>query len=88
MLENLKQKLMDFIGLSDFEDNDKKEDVLVDMKQLQSENRKLKAMLKEQDKILQDLSEDNIKLGRQCRQLTDKALAQERLLDVYRLQAM
>lgn len=88
MLENLKQKLMDFIGLNDFEDNDKKEDVLVDMKQLQSENRKLKAMLKEQDKILQDLSEDNIKLGRHCRQLTDKAVAQERLLDVYRLQAM
>lgn len=83
MLESLKQKLMEFIGLDEFEPATSSDNKLITMAQLQAENRELRAIIKKQGKLLQDLSNENMDLGRDRQFWANTAMTQRRLLDIY-----
>lgn len=83
MLESLKQKLMKFIGLDEFEPATSSDNKLITMTQLQAENRELKAIIRKQGKLLQDLSNENMDLGRDRQFWANTATTQRRLLDIY-----
>ncbi|WP_237658828.1 hypothetical protein [Streptococcus suis] len=83
MLESLKQKLMEFIGLDELEPATSSDNKLVTMAQLQAENRELRAIIKKQGELLQDLSNENMDLGRDRQFWANTAVTQRRLLDIY-----
>ena len=87
MLESLKQKLMEFIGLDEFEPATSSDNKLITMAQLQAENRELKEIIRKQRALLQELSEENMALGRDRRRYADTVATQKRLIDVYESQA-
>ena len=74
MLNLLKQ----FLGLE--------EPTTIEMRALQSENRELKEIIRKQCALLQELSEENMELGRDRRRYADTVATQQRLIDAYESQ--
>lgn len=78
-------KLKEFFGLDDLwgDGQSKSNSNLIDVRNLQAENRQLKAIIKKQNDLLKELSEENMELGRSRKQYADTVAMQQRLLDVY-----
>ena len=78
-------KLKEFFGLDDLwgDGQSKSNSNLIDVRTLQIENKRLKAIIKQQNALLQELSEENMELGRSLRQYADTVAMQQRLIDVY-----
>ena len=78
-------KLKEFFGLDDLwgDDQSKSNSNLIDVRTLQAENKQLKAIIKQQNDLLKELSEENMELGRSRRQYADTVAMQQRLIDVY-----
>ena len=78
-------KLKEFFGLDDLwgDRQSKSSNNLIDIRNLQAENRQLKAIIKKQNDLLKELSEENMELGRSRKQYADTVAMQQRLLDVY-----
>ena len=78
-------KLKDFFGLDGLwgDGQSKSNNNLITVRNLQVENKRLKAIIKQQNDLLKELSEENMDLGRSRRQYADTVAMQQRLLDVY-----
>lgn len=78
-------KLKEFFGLDDLlgDGQSKSNSNLIDVRALQAENKQLKAIIKKQNDLLKELSEENMELGRSRRQYADTVAMQQRLIDVY-----
>ena len=78
-------KLKEFFGLYDLwsDGQSKSNNNLITVRNLQVENKRLKAIIKQQNDLLKELSEENMDLGRSRRQYADTVAMQQRLLDVY-----
>lgn len=78
-------KLKEFFGLDDLwgDDQSKSNSNLIDVRILQAENKQLKAIIKQQNDLLKELSEENMELGRSRRQYADTVAMQQRLINVY-----
>lgn len=78
-------KLKEFFGLDDLwgDGQSKSNSNLIDVRTLQAENKQLKAIIKQQNDLLKELSEGNMELGRSRRQYADTVAMQQRLIDVY-----
>lgn len=78
-------KFKEIIGLDDLwgDGQSKSNSNLIDVRPLQTENKRLKAIIKQQNDLLQELSEENMELGRSRRQYADTVAMQQRLIDVY-----
>lgn len=78
-------KLKEFFGLDDLwgDRQSKSNSNLIDVRTLQAENKQLKAIIKQQNDLLKELSDDNMELGRSRRQYADTVAMQQRLLNVY-----
>nr|WP_230081247.1 hypothetical protein [Streptococcus uberis] len=59
------------------------DNTLIEVRSLQTENRELKEVIRKQRALLQELSEENIELGRDRRRYADTVATQKRLIDVY-----
>nr|DAU76131.1 MAG TPA: Gamma-aminobutyric acid type B receptor(B) receptor, coiled-coil, heterodimer, SIGNALING.62A [Caudoviricetes sp.] len=82
-------KLKEFFGLDDLwgDAQSKSNSNLIDVRTLQAENKQLKAIIKQQNDLLKELSEENMELGRSRRQYADTVAMQQRLIDVYQEKA-
>lgn len=78
-------KLKEFFGLDDLwgDGQSKSNSNLIDVRTLQAENKQLKAIIKQQNDLLKELSDENMELGRSRRQYADTVAMQQRLIDVY-----
>lgn len=78
-------KLKEFFGLDDLwgDGQSKSNSNLIDVRTLQAENKQLKAIIKQQNDLLKELSDDNMELGRSRRQYADTVAMQQRLIGVY-----
>lgn len=78
-------KLKEFFVLNDLwgDGQSKSNSNLIDVRTLQAENKQLKAIIKQQNDLLKELSEENMDLGRSRRQYADTVAMQQRLIDVY-----
>lgn len=78
-------KLKEFFGLDDLwgDGQPKSNSNLIDVRTLQAENKQLKSIIKQQNELLKELSEENMELGRSRRQYADTVAMQQRLIDVY-----
>lgn len=82
-------KFKEFLGLDEIladepiQEPKQKNSNLIDVRTLQAENKQLKAIIKQQNDLLQELSEENMELGRSRRQYADTVTMQQRLIDVY-----
>lgn len=78
-------KLKEFFGLDDLwgDGQSKSNSNLIDVRTLQAENKRLKDIIKQQNDLLKELSEENMELGRSRRQYADTVAMQQRLIDVY-----
>ena len=78
-------KLKEFFGLDDLwgDDQSKSNSNLIDVRTLQAENKQLKAIIKQQNDLLKELSEENMELGSSRRRYADTVSMQQRLIDVY-----
>lgn len=78
-------KLKEFFGLDDLwgDGQSKSNSNLIDVRTLQAENKQLKAIIKQQNDLLKELSEENMELGRSRRQYANTVAMQQRLIDVY-----
>ena len=78
-------KLKELFGLDDLwgDGQSKSNSNLIDVRTLQTENKQLKAIIKQQNDLLKELSEENMELGRSRRQYADTVAMQQRLIDVY-----
>lgn len=78
-------KLKEFFGLDDLwgDGQSKSNSNLIDVRTLQAENKQLKAIIKQQNALLQELFEENMELGRSRRQYADTVAMQQRLIGVY-----
>lgn len=78
-------KLKEFFGLDDLwgDGQSKSNSNLIDVRTLQIENKRLKAIIKQQNALLQELSEENMELGRSRRQYAETVAMQQSLIDVY-----
>nr|DAI29203.1 MAG TPA: hypothetical protein [Caudoviricetes sp.] len=56
---------------------------LIDIRTLQGQVRELQEVVRKQNAIMRDLSEDNIRLGYECKRYADTVAVQQRLIDVY-----
>ncbi|CQR23796.1 hypothetical protein BN1356_00164 [Streptococcus varani] len=82
-------KLKSFLGLDEYEVAGPQEPAnnLIEVRALQAENRELREIIKKQRSLLQELSEQNMELGRERRRYADTVATQKRLIDVYESQA-
>ena len=82
-------KLKELFGLDDLwgDGQSKSNSNLIDVRTLQAENKQLKAIIKQQNDLLKELSEENMELGRSRRQYADTVAMQQRLIDVYQYMA-
>ena len=78
-------KLKEFFGLDDLwgDGQSKSNSNLIDVRTLQAENKQLKAIIKQQNDLLKELSEENMELGRSRRQYANTVAMQQHLIDVY-----
>lgn len=78
-------KLKDFFGLDDLwgDGRSTSSNNLIEVRALQVENMQLKAIIKQQNGLLKELSDENMELGRSRKQYADTVAMQQRLIDVY-----
>ena len=78
-------KLKDFFGLDDpwGDGRSTSSKNLIEVRALQVENMQLKAIIKRQNDLLKELSDENMELGRSRKQYADTVAMQQRLIDVY-----
>ena len=78
-------KLKEFFGLDDLwgDGQSKSNSNLIDVRTLQTENKRLKAIIKQQNDLLKELLDDNMDLGRSRRQYADTVAMQQLLIGVY-----
>ena len=78
-------KFKEILGLDDLwgDGQSKSNSNLIDVRNLQAENRQLKAIIKKQNDLLKELSQENMELGRSRKQYAETVAMQQRLLDVY-----
>lgn len=78
-------KLKEFFGLDDLwgDGQSKSNSNLIDVRTLQTENKRLKDIIKQQNDLLQELFNENMEIGRSRRQYADTIAMQQRLIDVY-----
>jgi hypothetical protein len=78
-------KLKEFFGLDDLwgDGQSKSNNNLIEVRALQVENNRLKAIIKQQNDLLKEISEGNMELGRSRKQYADTVAMQQRLIDVY-----
>lgn len=78
-------KFKEILGLDDLwgDGQSKSNSNLIGVRTLQAENKQLKAIIKQQNDLLKELSEENMELGRSRRQYADTVAMQQRLIDVY-----
>lgn len=78
-------KLKEFFGLDDLwsDGRSTSSNNLIEVRALQAENKQLKAIIKQQNDLLKELSDENMELGRSRRQYADTVAMQQRLIDVY-----
>ena len=78
-------KLKEFFGLDDLlgDGQSKSNSNLIDVRALQVENKQVKAIIKQQNDLLKELSEENMELGSSRRRYADTVSMQQRLIDVY-----
>ena len=78
-------KFKEILGLDDLwgDGQSKSNSNLIEVRTLQTENKRLKAIIKQQNDLLKELSEENMELGRSRRQYADTVAMQQRLIDVY-----
>lgn len=78
-------KLKEFFGLDDRwgDGQSKSNSNLIDVRTLQTENKRLKDIIKQQNDLLQELFNENMEIGRSRRQYADTVAMQQRLIDVY-----
>ena len=83
MLEKIK-KLLNLDYFNENEDEPVQHSwTLIDIRMLQGQVRELQEVVRKQNAILQELSEDNIRLGYECKRYADTVAVQQRLIDVY-----
>ena len=56
---------------------------LIDVRALQIENQLLREEIKLKNELLNELSQDNMALGRQCQGYAEKVYDQQKLINVY-----
>lgn len=56
---------------------------LIDIRSLQTQVRELQEVNRKQNAILRELSEENIRIGYECKRYADTVAVQQRLIDVY-----
>lgn len=78
-------KLKEFFGLDDLwgDGQSKSNSNLIDVRTLQTENKRLKDIIKQQNDLLKELLEENMELGRSRGWYADTVAMQQRLIDVY-----
>ena len=78
-------KLKEFFGLDDLwgDGQSKSNSNLIDIRTLQTENKRLKDIIKQQNDLLQELFNENMEIGRSRRQYADTVAMQQCLIDVY-----
>lgn len=78
-------KLKEFFGLDDpwGDGQSTSSNNLIEVRALQVENMQLKAIIKRQNVLLKELSDENMELGRSRKQYADTVAMQQRLIDVY-----
>ena len=78
-------KFKEILGLDDLwgDGQSKSNSNLIEVRTLQTENKRLKAIIKQQNDLLKELSEENMELGRSRRQYADTVAMQQRLIGVY-----
>ncbi|HEP5142740.1 TPA: hypothetical protein VCY54_001486 [Streptococcus pyogenes] len=78
-------KLKKFFGLDDLwgDGRSTSSNNLIEVRALQVENMQLKAIIKQQNGLLKELSDENMELGRSRKQYADTVAMQQRLIDVY-----
>lgn len=81
MLDKLKQ----FFGLDEVEPTETMpaDNILIEVRALQAENRELKEDIRKYRVLVQELSEENMELGRDRRGYANTVAAQKRLIAVY-----
>ncbi|MBZ2139763.1 hypothetical protein K1I73_05320 [Streptococcus gordonii] len=78
-------KLKEFFGLDDpwGDGQSTSSNNLIEVRALQVENMQLKAIIKRQNDLLKELSDENMELGRSRKQYANTVAMQQRLIDVY-----
>lgn len=78
-------KLKEFFGLDDLwgDGQSTSSNNLIEVRALQVENMQLKAIIKQQNDLLKELSDENMELRRSRKQYADTVAMQQRLIDVY-----
>lgn len=78
-------KLKNFFGLDDLwgDGQSTSSNNLIEVRALQVENMQLKAIIKQQNDLLKELSDENMELGRSRKQYADTVAMQQRLINVY-----
>lgn len=83
MLEKIK-KLLNLDYFNENEDEPVQHSgSLIDIRTLQAQVRELQEVICKQNAIMRELSEDNIRLGYECKHYADRVAVQQRLIDVY-----
>lgn len=82
-------KLKEFLGLDEIladepiQEPKQGNSNLIDVRALQIENQLLREEIKLKNELLNELSQDNMALGRQCQGYAEKVYDQQKLLNVY-----
>ena len=82
-------KLKEFLGLDEIladepiQEPKQKNSNLIDVRALQIENQLLKEEIRLKNELLNELSKDNMALGRQCQGYAEKVYDQQKLINVY-----
>ena len=83
MLEKIK-KLLNLDYFNENEDGPVQHSgSLIDIRTIQAQVRELQEVIRKQNAIMRELSEDNIRLGYECKRYADTVAVQQRLIDVY-----
>lgn len=61
---------------------------LIELKALQAENRELRKIIKQKNAQLQELSQENMDLGRDRREMADALARKQRIIDAYKCQVV
>ena len=81
------EKIKNLLNLDYFNENEDEpvqhSGNLIDIRTLQSQVRELQEVVRKQNAIMRELSEDNIRLGYERKRYADTVAVQQRLIDVY-----
>ena len=79
------EKIKNLLNLDYFNEDEpvQHSGTLIDIRSLQTQVRDLQEIVRKQNAILRELSEDNIRLGYECKRYADTVAVQQRLIDVY-----